>query len=329
MSETARRYPEIDAIKAAGIVTIVLIHALRSPWEPGVSELERWLGHVTRFGVPGFLLASGFLYAGAPADSATTWRRLRRILVPYLIASLLAQLWRAYAGLPSEGGTLIADLLLASSFGPYYYVFVIALLVALTPAVAQLPRPLLYALTGALVASQWFVDAATVALLSLYWHLRSPLLWWGYFLLGWVARLHEPELRAWAAPRRGALLWILSGAIVGLTALASWEEALPRTLVRTAMWLDVYAVLAFVALAASAVTALPGWLRWLSDATYAIYLYHVFFVLAVQRWLPPQPGEVVWGAILLPWLAGLAGGVAVVALGRALLGARSRDWLGA
>ena len=78
MSETARRYPEIDAIKAAGIVTIVLIHALRSPWDAGVSELERWLGHVTRFGVPGFLFASGFLYAGAPADSVTTGRRLRR-----------------------------------------------------------------------------------------------------------------------------------------------------------------------------------------------------------------------------------------------------------
>ena len=60
------RSPTVDAIKVAGIVTIVLIHALRAPWDPGLSPLERWLGHVTRFGVPGFLLASGFLYAKAP-----------------------------------------------------------------------------------------------------------------------------------------------------------------------------------------------------------------------------------------------------------------------
>jgi peptidoglycan/LPS O-acetylase OafA/YrhL len=329
MSEPARRFPEIDAIKAAGIVTIVLIHALRSPWEPGVSELERWLGHVTRFGVPGFLFASGFLYAGAPADLATTRRRLRRILVPYLIASVLAQLWRARSGLPYEGGTLIADLVLASSFGPYYYVYVIALLVALTPLVARLPLPLLYALTGALVASQWFVDAATVALLPLYWHLRSPLLWWGYFALGWVARLHEPQLRAFVAPRRGALLLGLGAAVLGLTAVSSLEGEWPRTLVRSAMWLDVYAILALLAVAASGVAALPRPLRALSDATYAIYLYHVFFVLAVQRLVPGPPDEAAWGAIGLPWLAGLAGSLAVVWLGQRLLGARSRDWLGA
>ena len=189
MSETARRYPEIDAIKAAGIVTIVLIHALRSPWDAGVSELERWLGHVTRFGVPGFLFASGFLYAGAPADSVTTGRRLRRLLAPYLVASAVAQLWRARAGLPHEGGSLLADLLLASSLGPYYYVLVIALLVLLCPLIARLPLPVLHAATGALVASQWFVDAASVGMLPLYWHLRSPLLWWGYFALGWGSHI--------------------------------------------------------------------------------------------------------------------------------------------
>jgi peptidoglycan/LPS O-acetylase OafA/YrhL len=329
MSEPGRRFPEIDALKAAGIVTIVLIHALRSPWDPAVSGLERWLGQVTRFGVPGFLFASGFLYARAPSDRATTWRRLRRILLPYALASAVAQLWRWRDGLPYEGGTLLADLLLASSFGPYYYVFVIAVLVLATPLVARLPGPLLYAATGAFLASQWFVDAGGFGLVSFYWHIRNPLLWWGYFLLGWVARLHEPALRRWVAPRRGMLLATLGTLVALLALVASFEDAAPRLLVRSASWLAVYAILAFVAAAASGTAALPRPLRALSDATYAIYLYHLFFVLAAQKLFSAPSGEAAWQAILVPWLAGLAGSLALVTAARALLGARSRDWIGA
>ena len=59
-----RRFAEIDALKAVGIVTVVLIHSFRSPFDPTVSPGEVWLGHLTRFAVPAFLMASGFLYAG-------------------------------------------------------------------------------------------------------------------------------------------------------------------------------------------------------------------------------------------------------------------------
>lgn len=330
MSDLARRYPEIDAIKVAGIVTIVLIHSLRPPWHPGISELERWLGHLTRFGVPGFLFASGFLYAAAPPDFVTTRRRLLRILVPYLIASGLAQLWRLHTGAPSEAGGVLLDLLLGASVGPYYYVFVIAILVALCPWIARMPLPLLYAATGALVASQWFVDAGSMGgFMPLFWHLRSPLLWWSYFALGWVARLHEPQLRSWLAPRRRLLLVVIGVGVIALSWLGSLADVLPRMLLRSAVWLDVYAIVAFIALAANGVRALPRPLRALSDATYTIYLYHMFFVTAVQQRVVAPPGVASATAIGLPWLAGLAGGLAVVWLGQRLLGARSREWVGA
>jgi surface polysaccharide O-acyltransferase-like enzyme len=328
MSE-ARREAAIDAIKAAGIVTIVLIHALRAPWDPGISPLERWLGQLTRFGVPGFLLASGWLYAGARADVATTLRRLRRILLPYLVASLLAQLWRVWHGQPSEGGGVLQDLLFASSFGPYYYVLVIAGLVALTPFLASLPNSLVYALTGFFVANQWWVDAAGRDPLDFYWHVRSPLMWWGYFLVGWAARLNAPALAALTAPRRGALCAAAGAAVAVLMLATAAESALGWLGARTAGWLGVYAILALIAIAASYWESPPAWLRSLSDATYTIYLYHLFFVLALQAWLPAPPLRADALAIGVPWLGGLAGGLAVALLGRRLLGARARDWLGA
>jgi surface polysaccharide O-acyltransferase-like enzyme len=312
----------VDAVKAAGIVTIVLIHALRPPWDPLISPLERWLGELTRFGVPGFLMASGWLYAGARADGATTLRRLRRVLLPYLVASLLAQAWRAWMGMPSEGGGLLPDLLFASSFGPYYYVLVIAGLVAVTPVFALLPRAALYALTALLVASQWWVDAANQDPLPFFWHLRSPLMWWGYFLVGWVLRANAAAVAAFVAPRRAALCAAAAAAVVALT----WAGASGS---RTASWLDVYAILTLIALAAGWLRDSPGWLRALSDATYTIYLYHLFFVLTLQPLFPPPPLRAGALAILVPWLGGLAGGLAVAKLGRRLLGARARDWLGA
>lgn len=328
MSGAARRFPGIDAIKLAGIVTVVLIHALPPPWEPGASALTRWLHQLTRFGVPGFLFASGFLYAGAPADLATTRRRLRRILVPYAIASLLAELWHGLASEGSPGRSAWQDLLFGSAFGPYYYVFVIVPLVALVPGIARLPRGLLYAATAALVAAQWWVDAAAGWSLDFYWHLRNPLLWWAYFALGWVARLQRASLEAWLAPRRGAVALALAAA-VALFGLASGPQGpLPPHLARSAGWLDVYAILGLIGAAAGRLAS-PHWLRALSDATYAVYLYHLFFVYAAQALLARAVAHGAPGTILVPWAAGLVGSLALVALGRRWLGPRARDWLGA
>jgi surface polysaccharide O-acyltransferase-like enzyme len=311
----------------AGIVTIVLIHALPPPWDPGASPLERWLHQVTRFGVPGFLLASGFLYAGGPADLATARRRLRRILVPYLLASLLAQLWHFAHGAESPGGSVWKDLLFASSFGPYYYVFVVAGLVALSPAIARLPRPALLASSVALLLGQWAVEAAELWPQDFYWHLRNPLLWWAYFGVGWCLRGARAQVESWVAPRRAGVVAALAAAVAALTALGGEAAGLPRTAARTASWLGVYAILALLGAAAAFLRDSPRALRELSDATYAIYLYHLFFVYGAQEALGAQLRGP--GSVLVPFAAGLVGSLAVVALGRRLLGARARDWLGA
>jgi surface polysaccharide O-acyltransferase-like enzyme len=310
----------------AGIVTIVLIHALPPPWDPGASPWVRWLHQVTRFGVPGFLLASGFLYAAGPSDLAVAGRRLRRILVPYLVASLLAQLWHLAHASASPTGNVWKDLLFASSFGPYYYVFVIAPLVALSPAFARLPRPALLAAAAALLAAQWAVEAAEVWRLDFYWHLRNPLLWWAYFAIGWCLRAEHARLSAWLAPRRAGAVAALAAAVAALTWLASDAAGMPRTAARTASWLDVYAILALVAAAAGFFARSRG-LRALSDATYAVYLYHLFFLYAAQEALGALARGP--GAVLLPFAAGLLGSLALVALARRILGPRARDWLGA
>jgi surface polysaccharide O-acyltransferase-like enzyme len=325
-----RRHVEIDALKAAGIVTVVLIHAMRSPWEPGVSAAEIWLGHATRFGVPAFLFASGFLYARVgPAAAGTTARRLRRVLLPYVVASLLAQAWNGWHGLPSVGGSWWMDLLLGSSFGPFYYVFVATGLVLATPVFARLPVAALPPLTALLVLAQWCVDAAVWLPLPLYWHLRSPLLWWAFFLVGWTLRLHAAAVADFVAKRRRALLGVLLPVALASTVASGLEGELPQLLVRSAAWLDVWAILGLLFVGASRVRTSPAALRALSDASYAIYLFHLFFVYGVRSLVPPAPDTLAPLPLLLPWAAGLAGPLLLVRAARIALGPRARDFTGA
>ncbi len=324
---TERRYVEIDALKTAGIATVVLIHCVRAPWDPLISPFEAWLGHLTRFGVPAFLFASGFLYATTERVSARlTLRRLRRILLPYLIVSLAAQGWWAMLQLPTEVRDFWPDLAFGASMGPFYYVFVIAGLVVVTPLFARLPAAGLSALTLVMLAAQWYVDAAIGLDMPLYWHLRSPLLWWAYFLIGWQVRLHQTRIESWLKPRTYWLAPLTGVAIIALAVQSAAPS--PLLIVRSAAWLNVYAILALIYSLACGRTEPGGTLRYLSDATYAIFLLHLFFVSGVQLLVPHTPLFAASAPIVLPWLAGVAGSIILLTAARAALGERSRDIVG-
>ena len=63
INEMRRDSPNLSQNEGVGILLVVLIHSLRPNWDPGISGAELWLGSITRFAVPGFFAASGYLYA--------------------------------------------------------------------------------------------------------------------------------------------------------------------------------------------------------------------------------------------------------------------------
>jgi surface polysaccharide O-acyltransferase-like enzyme len=322
-----RRFAEIDALKSIGILTVVLIHSVRSPFDPGISTFEIWLGHLTRFAVPAFLISSGFLYAGVPATSARTLRRLRRIGSPYFAASLLGQAFWASRGEQTETGHWASDLLFGSSMGPYYYVFVIFGLVLVTPLFARLGRRAQVAVLCALVAAQWWVDAASGMLGSFFWHLRNPLLWWAYFATGWMLRPFYDPLRDFVRSRRTFALALCGAAVVLLSVLSGLTE--PRLLVRTAAWLNIYAICALIFITACGCERVPSPLRALSDASYPIYLLHIFFVLAAAEMFSLPARSFAPLPTMLTWAAGVLGSISIIAALKLMLGDRSKDWIGA
>lgn len=324
------RLAEIDALKAGGIVTIVLIHVMRPPWDPNLSGLEQWLGHVTRFGVPAFLFASGFLYASAkPSPIATSWRRLRRILLPYAVASLAAHALGATDHASLQPQILLRDLALGSAFGPFYYVFVITGLVLVSPLFERLSAKALLSLLLASLVAQCAVDVFNLWPMHLRWHIRSPALWWSYYLAGWCLCLHGDRLRAFAAEHRAPLLLATATLALACLALANGDESSHRIQVRGSAWIGIWAVLASVWLASMRASGSPAWLARVSDATYAIFLYHLFFVLPLRQALPLPPEAVALVPLLVPWIVGLVVPAALAMLARRLLGERSRLVFGA
>jgi peptidoglycan/LPS O-acetylase OafA/YrhL len=142
-----------------------------------------------------------------------------------------------------------------------------------------------------------------------------------------VVRLHYDAILAWIEPRRSLLL-LAFGALVVVLAAASGLEG-PRLLVRTAAWLNVYAICALIFAATCGKERVPPVMRYLSDTTYPIYLLHMFFVLAASDLFPPRPRHATLLPIAVPWVAGVLGSLSVIAALQAVLGKRSRDWIGA
>jgi surface polysaccharide O-acyltransferase-like enzyme len=323
----ARRL-EVDLLKAVGIVAVVLIHSVRSPFVPGASDAELWIGRVTRFAVPAFLLSSGLLYATrSPVPWPTTARRLRRILGPYLFASLAAQGFEWFRGTPRSVAQILHDLLLANAFGPYYYVWIACLVVLAAPLLARVGQATLAAILLVTVASQWLLESMLVGPLPFFWHLRNPLLWVGYFVCGWALGLHEERIRSWLALHRSLALAGSAGAVV-LLALAG-AQPLPLFQAQTLSWLGIYATLALLLAASFGRRGGDGNLKQLSEGSYAIYLFHLLFVLPARDLTVPAPGQLEPLAVLAPWAAGIGGSLLLIALARRVLGDRSRSVIGA
>lgn len=322
------RFVEIDTLKAAGILSVILIHALRAPWDPRVSSTEMALGAITRFAVPAFLFCSGFLYATTtPIDPRTILRRLRRVLVPYLTFSIAAQVWWFSQGQAHSPSGIVRDLLFGSSFGPYYYVFVHFFLVLFAPLFALLPRAALLVLTVLFLVAQGWLESRTGLILPIFWHIRDPLLWWGYFLLGWVIRLHYDDVRRFVTTWRGSLGGGLAVAVLACSWVAIMSEQSEWT--RSAAWLDIHAILALLFVSTCDRKTAPRQIAALSDASFAIYLLHLFFIYAAETIVRPAAETFDLPVVVFYWSAGLFGSLGVIALSRRAFGPRSRDFIGA
>lgn len=139
----AYRWVCIDALKAYGIITVIWIHCFQILGAPP-TDLGARLGFATRFAVPAFLFASGFL---AQRAVDIPWRefvrrRLQRLLLPYLVATACTLAYQAMGSrrLPSVA-EVTYQVLTASAWGAYYFILILTgAFLLLTPLFRRWPR---------------------------------------------------------------------------------------------------------------------------------------------------------------------------------------------
>ncbi len=325
----SKRLPEIDAMKAAAILTVVFIHSLRASWDPGFTYAERLLSEAARFAVPAFLAVSGFLYYSTePITSAILAKRLRRILVPYLVVSLAANVFVTSFPQFRSSSSFLVGLLIGNTFGPFYYVFLLTEFVLATWILSRLPRamtvPILVAsVIAAIIPFLFFKEAAKPTL----WTLRLPLLFSCWFMMGWATAAYKTRVQAFLRSNSSA---VYAGcAALALVWLAlDLTQALPSRLSRLSSMFLVGSNLTALYTFCSSISQIRPWVAALSDRTYAIYLLHLFFVYAVSAGFGADRHVALVSSTATMWAAGMIGSLATIEVTRRLAPRRSRDLIG-
>ncbi len=322
----ALRVPAIDALKAVAIVVIPMIHTFSYPQAPP-HPVRQAFRFVSRFAVPAFFFASGFLAnrPDAPWTVEYLRSRLRRLLVPYFVASFVAFcFYHTLAGRRLDPFNTLLALATGAASGVYYFVPLLLGTTLLSPLLPRGPRGAV-ALWAPFGIAGWLVEMGHLRLPTMYWEFRNPLRWWGYYFAGWAAAaifFGKPELPTHKLRKAGfrACAAMAAGAFaLAQVPAAPWAPFAAGTL----QYVFIYAAIGVVALSPPASKPRPTF-QWLSAATYPIYLYHIFFVELGRRW---------WGWSGFPsqfttFAFALAGSVGLVALARTLFGHRARTWLG-
>jgi len=314
------RIAAIDYAKALAILAVVLTHSGFSFFHPQWTSVDHYLRRVlAAFHVPTFILVAGFLHATAsPLAVAGLRRHLQRLLPPYILASIVGH----YAGYgPRDSPGLVYELLTGGALGIYYFVFVLTICV-LSGWVLSRSRVVLY---GGLVLLAGYTVGTFVygnPIFGWYWTIRDPSRWLGYYLLGWILRLHWHSVsRALTSHRKKlftAGLLLMAGYVTAMSDPPG--QSLIGVLVAT-YTLGVMIVLFCLVPGGAA----PTCVRYLSENSYTIYLYHFFPIhtlLGYTRGLDPL------SRLAIIFVVCLCFGLAVAGVGERVLGSRSRMLLG-
>lgn len=215
-------------MKICAIFAVILVHVSAPLLVPFSPSPQWWIGNVydafSRWCVPLFVMVSGALvlpHAGAFGLTRHLTVRVRRILLPFVVWSILYFVYRATTkDEPISLATLLPGILTAPLYYHLWFVYMLLVLYLLAPAVGIFLQHAA-AKYAWYIVGLWFVWASLVPILegplavgvylSPGMSAYSPLRLLGYFLLGHMLReARLPSRRVWAGLVSGFLLAALA-----------------------------------------------------------------------------------------------------------------------
>lgn len=281
---TAGQSRRIQVLRGLAIVAVVAIHCAKPP------SCEIFLRPFLNFCVGLFLFLSGAL-----SDARTTdpWRRLKKVLIPYLLWTAIYSLYHDFRHLGEWPSDFLLQAISGRATAAMYYIFVYCELTLLIPFMAKLAEsrfkywglllaPFSILLLGEMPLAcgfawpEWFVWVRDVSFFE----------WSSYFYLGYLMgnRLFAPKI----ATGTLVFLWVCSIAIQMLEgyAYASLGDANPGTQMKLSALLSgtLFCMLAF-RFAFSDAPFRPWMvpLKFLGDRSFGIYFCHILIMSLLSR----------------------------------------------
>jgi peptidoglycan/LPS O-acetylase OafA/YrhL len=296
-----------------------------------------FLSDWTRFAVPGFIFAAGFLFKKGPVDiKRLAIRLVTRIIPPYVVCSLII----VFLGLAERGGrpvivtrtTILGDLLLGNTIGIYYFVFVIVYLYAFSFILRLFSARtilVLWACTIAITIVFYLNPFVWVpALLShilpkgtfelFFIVMRHPCIHIFFYISGWAASLYYPRIRPFLSKRFIPFIVIaVLGDIVVLYFIHNPRlDYSPKQLT---IQVHIISTISFLLLFGIRKKFFVSAIEYLSRNSYGIFLIHFPFIRYVQRMFPEATARFSFGYSTLVWLGGIVGSIVVIEIAKIVL----------
>jgi peptidoglycan/LPS O-acetylase OafA/YrhL len=328
------RWFEIDLVKAASILGVIYIHSI-SRTMGTTDPMGVFFGDWTRFAVPGFVFAAGFLFKKGQVDTLRlAWRLFIRIIPPYLICSLvmlsLGVAERGVGAAAPSGERIVTDLLFGNTIGIYYFVFVITYLYAFSFVLRLLsPGMILSLWVMTIGVTVWFYlepfrfiplflkQVLPGEYYELYFVLlRHPCVHLLFYLTGWVVSLFYDYIRyALSKGFTPIVVFACTADIVALYIIhrtrddfSAWH--LWQLTIQVHIILTLLCVLVIGIKKRFCVTAVD----YLSRNSYAIFLVHLPFVRLIQGWFPAITVRYSPIHSNFAWVGGIVGSIVVIAI---------------
>ncbi|MDX3932707.1 MAG: acyltransferase [Stenotrophomonas sp.] len=309
-----------DAWKGGAVLAVVLIHATGAALEfpPGTynHQFAIALRQFINFPVALFVFLTAFFSVAARREDAgyieKAWKRISRLMVPYLI-------WAAvYAAVRINNGVMsIGDVPLSLVNGKIvsvgYYVIVMVQFALLAPALDRLnARALCYLIPLSVLVSCSFTYAVRMSGYGGDWagfpYNAIPFfLWLPFYLSGLLVA--KAGMRVLAAIPRG----IYFASLFAMFGLSNVEAAIfgdvPDLAVSQLKFTSIGTSLVICCLMAACVSswgAAFGWKRafvWLGSRSYYFYLAHMLVLVPAQRLLSKIPALYAFQPLFVPLAA--------------------------
>jgi len=307
---------------------VVCIHAISATIDV-TNSLLGFLLDFTRFAVPGFFFAAGFLFDKKKYPTGQLIRKkLVRLLPPYLFCSLCFQFLNVpglSVGLENiNARQFIYNLIFGDTLGIYYFVFVLFYLYAGSLVLRHVPDRwimLLWGVSALLLLS--FVDGGP----SFFLILRHPFLYLFAYLSGWVFSLNYEKTSSFLKKHKATVYF--SGIVLTLMLLVFTRiDGKNFSSFPLLTQLYIYLCITLLLITGMWTTKFQGTIRFVSTCSYGIYLLHFPIACACHSVYTQWPVEYSFIYASFSWCVGLAGSLLIICIIQKLSGRYSKYLVG-